>query len=178
MRATVAIHDAALACVPVELVLPFVPVAALPVVVPFVTKTLSVCVPVEPMIVSVPPPITIVSVLPLVTIVCVLPPVTVISVPPEAEVDVVVDVVNEGVVDVVDVVGVVEVPGAPGEAELFPELPPVPLDVTVEETSEGNVIIEEVSPKTEPPSESVCTQCDSLTVIVGLTAPVTTGQSS
>ena len=120
--------------------------------VPFVTKTLSVCVPVEPMIVSVPPPVTIVSVLPLVTIVCVLPPVTVISVPPEAEVDVVVDVVNEGIVDVEDVVGVVEVPGAPGEAELLPELPPVPLDynqrlakklitVTVEEASEGNVIL-------------------------------------
>jgi hypothetical protein len=105
------------------------------------------------MIVSVVPPVTIVSVVPPVTIVCVLPPVMVISVPPEAEVDVVVDVVEEGVVDVVDVVGVVEVPGAPGEAELVPVLlPPVPLDynqqlamklitVTVEEAREGNVIL-------------------------------------
>jgi hypothetical protein len=102
------------------------------------------------MIVSVPPPVTIVSVVPPVTIVCVLPPVMVISVPPEAEVDVVVDGVEEGVVDVV---GVVEVPGAPGEAELVPVLlPPVPLDynqqlamklitVTVEEAREGNVIL-------------------------------------
>jgi hypothetical protein len=49
----------------------------------------------------------------------------VISVPPEADGDIVVDVVEEGVVDVV---GVVEVPLAPAEAESLPVLPPVPLD--------------------------------------------------
>jgi len=84
---------------------------------------------------------------------------------------VVVDVVT--VVDMGDVVGVGEVTLAPAEAEPLAEL----LVATAEDAREGKVTMDEVAPKTEPSSESVCIQCDSFTVIVGLTASVITGHS-